>query len=120
MRKMVVILLLALGALVFEQGDIAPAATTSECEVVDLHHEQLVCNHRYNIDAERTSTVVVPSARVTFSSSPRYQQNRPMNISVVGRSITTSNYLVTRFIHRLGTCARAVDFYLYMLCQLRL
>ena len=120
MRKMVVILLLALGALVFEQGDIAPAATTSECEVVDLHHEQLVCNHRYNIDAERTSSLVIPSVRTTINNTSRYQQHRTLSYAVAGRSITTSNYLVTRFIHRLGTCARAVDFYLYMLCQLRL
>ena len=120
MRKMVAILLFVLGAFAFEQTDILPITTASECEVVDLHHEQLVCNHRYNIDAERTSTVVIPSARVTFSSSPRYQQNRPMNISVVGRSIITSNYLVTHFVHRLGSCARAVDFYLYTLCRLRL
>ena len=120
MRKMVVILLLALGALVFEQGDIIPITTASECEVVDLHHEQLVCNHRYNIDAERTSTVVVPSVRTSVTPSTRYQQNRTLSYAVAGRSITTSNYLVTRFIHRLGTCDRAVDFYLYMLCQLRL
>ena len=120
MRKMVVILLLALGALVFEQGDIAPAATASECEVVDLHHEQLVCNHRYNIDAERTSTVVVPSVRTSVTPSTRYQQNRTLSYAVAGRSITTSNYLVTHFVHRLGSCARAVDFYLYTLCRLRL
>ena len=120
MRKMVVILLLALGALVFEQGDIIPITTTSECEVVDLHHEQIVCNHRYNIDAERTSTIVVPSVRTSVMPSTRYQQNRTQHFAVVGRSIATSNYLVTRFIHRLGTCARAVDFYLYTLCRLRL
>ena len=120
MRRMVVILLFVLGALAFEQAGIQPTTTTSECEVVDLHHEQLVCNHRYNIDAERTSLVVVPSVRTSVSHATRYQHNRIMNLLVVGRSITTSNYLVTQFIHRLGSCARAVDFYLYTLCRLRL
>lgn len=120
MRRLVSMLLFVLGALAFEWADIIPTATTSECEVVDLHHEQIVCNHRYNIDAERTSTIVVPSVRTSVTPSTRYQQNRTQHFAVVGRSIATSNYLVTRFIHRLGTCARAVDFYLYTLCRLRL
>ena len=120
MRKLLAILLFILGAIAFKQVDTLSVTTAVECEVVDLHHEQLVCNHRYNIDAERTSSVVVPSVRMTVNNAPRYQQNRHMNLSVIGRSITTSNYLVTRFIHRLGTCARAVDFYLYTLCRLRL
>lgn len=120
MRRLVSILFFVLGVFAFEWADIIPTATTSECEVVDLHHEQIVCNHRYNIDAERTSTIVVPSVRTSVNSTPRYQQNRTLHLAVVGRSLNTSNYLVTRFIHRLGTCARAVDFYLYTLCRLRL
>ena len=120
MLKVVVIWLFALGAFAFEHTDIQPITTGFECEVVDLRHEQLVCNHRYNIDAERTSTVVVPSVRTSVTPSTRYQQNRTLSYAVAGRSITTSNYLVTRFIHRLGSLPRAVDFYLYMLCQLRL
>ena len=120
MRKLVAILLFALGAYSIEQVDLSPRATSSECEVADLHHEQLVCNHRYNIDAERTSTVVVPSVRTSVTPSPRYHQNRTLHLLVAGRSINTSNYLVALFVHRLGSCARAVDFYLYTLCRLRL
>ena len=120
MHKLIAILLFVLGIFASEQIDILPQATSSEYEVMDLHHEQLICNHRYNIDAERTSSVVLPVVPTTINNSLRYQQNRMFHIAVVGRSIITSNYLVTRFIHRLGTCARAVDFYLYTLCQLRL
>lgn len=120
MRKLVVILLLVLGAFVLEQADIVPTTTCSEYEVIDLYHEQLLCNHRHNIDAERTSSVVVPTVHTTINTPSRYQQNRVVNFVALSRSITTSNYLVTRFIHRLGTCARAVDFYLYTLCRLRL
>lgn len=120
MRKLVAILLFVLGAFAFEQADITSMTTSLECEVSDLHHEQLLCNHRYNIDAERTSTVVVPSVRTSLTSSPRYQQHRTLHLSVAGRSLNTSNYLVTLFVHRLGSCARAVDFYLYTLCRLRL
>lgn len=120
MRKLVAILFFVLGVFAFEQTDIMPTAHSPECEVVDLHHEQLVCNHRYNIDAERTSTIVVPSVRTSVNSAPRYQQNRALHLAVIGRSLNTSNYLVSLFVHRLGTCARAVDFYLYTLCRLRL
>ncbi|MBP3550109.1 MAG: hypothetical protein J6J57_00490 [Alistipes sp.] len=120
MHKLIAILLFVLGIFASEQIDILPQATSSEYEVMDLHHEQLLCNHRYNIDAERTSSVVLPVVPTTINNSLRYQQNRTLHIAVVGRSIITSNYLVTRFIHRLGTCARAVDFYLYTLCRLRL
>ena len=120
MLKLIAILLFVLGIFASEQIDILPQATSSEYEVMDLHHEQLICNHRYNVDAERTSSIVLPVVPTTINNSLRYQQNRTLHIAVVGRSIITSNYLVTRFIHRLGTCARAVDFYLYTLCRLRL
>ena len=120
MRKLVAILLFVLGAYAFGQADIFSTSATAECEVFDLHHEQLVCNHRHNIDAERTSTIVVPSVQTSVNSAPRYQQNRTLHLAVAVRSITTSNYLVTLFVHRLGSCARAVDFYLYALCRLRL
>ena len=120
MHKMLTISLFFLAAFLCGQGDVTTAQSVKEGEFFDLHHEQLVCNHRYNIDAERTSSVVVPSVRTTLNTAPRYQQNRTSQNAIVGRSITTSNYLVSRFIHRLGTCARAVDFYLYTFCQLRL
>lgn len=120
MRKLLTISLFVLVAFVCGQGDICTTQRVSEGAFTDLHHEQLLCNHRYNIDAERTSSVVVPSVRTTITNAPRYQQNRTSNLAIVGRSITTSKYLVSHFIHRLGSCARSVDFYLYTFCQLRL
>ena len=120
MRKILTIAIFILGVLFFGSSDFAPLPTHSQSEFTDTHREQLECCHRHNIDAERTSTVVVPSVRTTLNTAPRYQQNRTSQNAIVGRSITTSNYLVSRFIHRLGTCARAVDFYLYTLCRLRL
>ena len=120
MRKLLAISLFLLGALVCGQSDICTAQSVVKGEFVDLHHEQLCSNHRYNIDAERTSSVVVPTVRTIVNNAPRYQQSRTSHFAVVGRTITTSNYLVSRFIHRLGSCARSVDFYLYTFCQLRL
>ena len=120
MRRLFTIVLILLGACAFGPNDLSAAQGVAESELLDLHHEQLLCNHRHNIDAERTSTVVVPSVRITLNNAPRYQQNRTSHDAVEGRNITTSNYLVSHFIHRLGTCARSVDFYLYTLCRLRL
>lgn len=120
MRKLFTILLLLLGAFACEQADIISVADAVECEVVDLHHEQLLCNHRHNIDIERTSTVVAPSVRTITSNTLRQAQQRASYLIGVERLRTVVNYPVSYFAHRLGSCARAVDFYLYILCQLRL
>jgi hypothetical protein len=117
---MFTILLLLLGAIACEQADILSNVGATECEVVDLHHEQLLCNHRHNIDIERTSTVVVPSVRTITSNTLRQAQQRALYLIDVESIRATINYPVSYFAHRLGNCARAVDFYLYILCQLRL
>ena len=119
MRRIIIIATYLLGVFVFERVDFAPTPTISQFEITDTHHEQLECCHRHNIDAERTSTVVVPSVRTTSISSSRQAQQRILHF-VVAERIATTNYPTIRFIHRLGCCARAVDFYLYVLCQLRL
>ena len=114
------ILLLLLGAITIEQAGVVSSNIVAECEVVDLHYEQLMCNHRHNIDIERTSTVVLPSVRTTTSGHLRQAHERIVCFVVAEHLATTTNYPVSQFIHRLGNCARAVDFYLYILCQLRL
>ncbi len=119
MRNILIIATFLLGAVIFERADFAPTPTMSQFEISDTHHEQLECCHRHNIDAERTSTVVVPSVRTTSASSLRQAQQRIFHF-VVAERIASTNYPTIRFIHRLGCCARAVDFYLYILCQLRL
>ncbi|MBR2032303.1 MAG: hypothetical protein IKA04_08860 [Alistipes sp.] len=120
MYRLLAILIFCLGVTLFERVDIAPIASGTESEFIDLHHAQLVCNHRHNIDVERTSSVVVPSARTTTSNIARQTQHRTTTLVAGGHFLTTTNYPITHFIHRLGSCARAVEFYLYILCQLRL
>jgi len=109
-----------LGAIACGQVEFISAADAVECEVVDLHHEQLLCNHRHNIDIERTSTVMVPSVRTITSNVLRQAQQRASYMIDVERLRVVANYPISYFAHRLGSCARAVDFYLYILCQLRL
>jgi hypothetical protein len=120
MRKLVAISLFLLAAIAFERLDIAAPQVECKSEIVDLHKEQFECNHRHNVDAERPSTLVVPSARTTITNGPRTHTLRAPHIAVSGHFYTISKYVVARFIHRLGSLARAVDFYLYTLCRLRL
>ena len=120
MRRLIAIILFLLGVTLSVQMNIAFDSSVSSAEVVDLHREQLRCNHRYNIDAEQTSSVVLPTARSVVSSSSRQAQQRTLHLIAVEYARTIINYPVARFIHRLGSCDRAVDYYLYMLCQLRL
>lgn len=99
-----------------------------QCEVSNAEQvarvtqpEQLSCNYRHNIDIEQTSTVaVIPSVRTITSNISRQSQLRMFHLMAVENIRITSNYPTLHFVHRLGNCARAVDFYLYMLCQLRL
>ncbi|MBE6195061.1 MAG: hypothetical protein E7140_04955 [Rikenellaceae bacterium] len=120
MYRVLAILIFFLGVALFEKGDIIPLTSGTESEFIDLHHAQLECNHRHNIDIERTSSVVVPAVRTTSSNISRQAQQRLMHLVACEHSQTTTNYSVSRFIHRLGSYSRAVDFYLYVLCQLRL
>ena len=121
MRKIIIIATLLLGGFIFGGMDILPEQSGAKCEISDLHHEQLVCAHRYNIEAERTGSIVIPSARTaTTSSTQRQTQQRVSHLTINERFATTTNYPSTRFIHALGNRPRAVDFYLYTLCQLLL
>jgi hypothetical protein len=86
----------------------------------DRHHEQLVCNNRHNIDIERTSTISAPSVQTTTINTQRHAQQRHIAVANICATSSVANYPVSLFVHRLGSCARAIDFYLYMLCQLRL
>lgn len=119
MRKILTIAILVLGGFIFGNGDYTPSHDVKRFELTDSHQQQLECCHRHNIDAERTSTIVVPSVRTSSTTSSRQAQQRTFHF-VVAERFATTNYPTTHFIHRLGNLPRAVDFYLYMLCQLRL
>ena len=120
MRKLVAISLFLLAAFAFERADIHLAQPSAESSLLDLHKVQIECNQRHNVDAERTSNLVVPSVRTLTTSAPRAHTYRAPHIAATGHFNTISRYIVARFTLRLGSLPRAVDFYLYTLCQLRL
>ena len=120
MQRYLQMLLIILGALIFEMGDALQSPKSDSCEICDRHHEQLLCNNRHNIDIERTSTITAPSVQTTTINTQRHMQQRNISAANIGHISVIFNYPVSLFIHRLGSCARAIDFYLYMLCQLRL
>lgn len=120
MRKLVAISLFLLVAFAFERIDVAIPQVECENEVVDLNKLQFDSNYRHNIDAERPLPLVVPSARTITTNGFRAHTVRTPHIAASGHFCTTAKYVVARFIHRLGSFVRAVDFYLYTLCQLRL
>ncbi len=120
MRKIVAILLFLLGLFALERADIAGAEARTSCERVVRTEQLSVCTHR-NVDAEQPSSVaVVPTARTITINGSRINTLRAPHIAATGHFHTISHYVVAQFIHRLGSFARAVDFYLYTLCQLRL
>lgn len=121
MYHWLVILLFSLGASLSERAGIAHTHNENgtHCEIYDLCREQIECCRHYNFDAERTASVVVPSARNSSTTSSRQAQQRFLHF-VVAERFATTNYPTRYFIHRLGNYSRAVDYYLYLFCQLRL
>ena len=120
MRKLLIVLLCFVGIAALDIDGAVSQCAKIECNVSDLHNEQIVCALRYNVAAERTSSVVIPSARTIAVSTIRYLHPRHSIVILSDNYQIINNYSVLRFIHRLGNCARAIDYYLYMFCQLRL
>jgi hypothetical protein len=128
MQRFFKIVLIILGATLFEMGDalLAPKSDSGESHASGSHHqEQLVCNNRHNIDIEHTSTIAIPSAQTIALNNQRHSQLRHSQLRFhatanIGIVHTIADYPISPFTHRLGTHSRAIDFYLYMLCQLRL
>ena len=120
MRRLFAIAFILLGAFAFKQLDYSVAQVNAKSEIVDLHKEQIACNHHNNNDVEQPSQVVVPTAQIRTINGQRTNTYRAPHIASSGHFYTTSNYVVAQFTHRLGSLARAIDFYLYTLCRLRL
>jgi hypothetical protein len=120
MRRLVAIAFILLGAFACKQLDYSAVQPVAKSEIVDLHKEQIACNHQNNNDVEQPSQVVVPTAQIRILNGQRTNTFRAPHIAATGHFYTTSKYVVAQFIHRLGSLARAIDFYLYTLCRLRL
>ena len=120
MRRLIAIALVLLGVFAFKQLNFSTVQVNTKSEIVDIHKVQIDCNHRNNNDVEQSSQVVVPTAQIRTINGQRTTISRAPHIASTGNCYTTSKYVVAQFIHRLGSLARAIDFYLYTLCRLRL
>lgn len=118
MRKLLTIAIALLVTFVAEAHSLRGERHHS-CEVKNHFQEQLECCHRHNIDAERTSTLVVPS-RTTTTSLSRQNHHRATQYSVVERCVAIANYPVQLLARRFGSHLCGVESCLYMFCQLRL
>jgi hypothetical protein len=120
MRRLIAIVLVLLGVFAFQQLDMPTAQAATPGEIADARHEELSIDYRNNRDAESPTQLVVPSVQIRTVNGPRTNTYRAPQIAATGHHYTTSNYVVARFVNRLSHYARAVDFYLYTFCQLRL
>lgn len=118
MRKLVTILLSLVVAFVAEARSF-DSERLSSCEVKSRYEEQLECCHHHNIDAERTSTLVVPS-RTTTTNLTRQGQQRTSSLAVAERYAALTNYPTIALSHRLRSHLRSVVSHIYLFCQLRL
>ena len=118
MRKLLTIAIALLVAFVAEAHSLRGERHHS-CEVKNHFQEQLECCHRHNIDAERTSTLVVPS-RTTTTSLSRQNHHRTTQYSVVERCVAIANYPIRLLSRRFGGHLCGVESCIYMFCQLRL
>ncbi len=118
MRKLAIILLSLVAALVAEAHSLS-GERHSLGEVKNRYEEQLECCHRHNIDAERTSTLVVPS-RTTTTSLTRQGHQRTSALAVAERYAALTNYPTLALSHRLRSHLCSVVSHIYLFCQLRL
>ena len=121
MGKFLTILLFYLCSASFMQSaDLSSSAAKSGCEqIASRYVEQIDCQRQCNNFAHRSEQISIPSTSVTTAAEKSYQPR----VAVIGdnlHSLCVVNYYCTRFsLYRL--CGRrAIDYYLYTLCRLRL
>ena len=118
MRKLLTIAIALLVTFVAEAHSLS-GERHSLGEVKNRYEEQLECCHRHNIDAERTSTLVVPS-RTTTTSLTRQGHQRTSALAVAERYAALTNYPTLALSHRLRSHLCSVISHIYLFCQLRL
>ena len=122
MRNLLYILLLYIGmavCAVSDRGVLSVDEVLNE-SVKSRYEEQLSCSHRCNASANEVQRVVVPTGSVrTLSCSSRHLSNGHLSGSDE-RVGATHNGKNRNIVYRLSLGGRAVDYYLYELCRLRI
>ena len=93
-----------------------------DCAVGNCYDVQLECRNRYNLNIDSVVSLCVPPCNVSASHhAPRYGSMRILHSEVVGRNVAPlCRYCTNRYIHRLSPGERAVEYYLYTLCRIRI
>ena len=117
MIRLLVILLGMFGIVYAEQLTITEVNTSVD-EIVDGYAEQLICRNTHNVDIQHGEGVSLSvgqlSRRVLRST------HRMIFVPQVEHHLTTTLYPISFFFYRLGGGFRAIEYYLYTLCQLRI
>ena len=121
MRRVLSILLFSLCLVLFGQGseEFSPSVKRESESLKNRYTEQIDCQQRCNNFAHRTESISVPATSVTTLAVKSFQ---PRLASVVAGAVATgaNHYLTTSFSYFIICGRRAIDYYLYALCQLRL
>ncbi len=126
MRRFVVILafvLCCIGLNEAECGTGALSRTESHADAVCNNYDaQLSCQHRYNLNIDYAQTVCVPSCRVSAShTGSRCSSARIIHSVAVGRcAALLGRHSADNPVYPLSLGARAVEYYLYALCRIRI
>lgn len=93
-----------------------------DCAVNDCYDSQLSSQHRHNLDIDFASAVCVPSCNTSVSHNfVRNNVLRVIHNEVVGSNVApVCRYCISGCIHRLSLGERAVEYYLYTLCRIRI
>lgn len=124
MHRILVILALSLCCAALSR--VAPGVALAECgttveSVVDGHMQQLVCQHRCNQSADTVLRITVPSCSVSFPFL-RHGAWRILRMTADDAvSAPVAPHFLERFMpprHIFGS--KAVEYYLYALCRIRI
>ena len=122
MKKVLTIVLLYICSVSFIQGsNLSSQAAMVECEQLSSRYvEQLDCQHRCNNFAHRSESFSIPSTTVTSLGVKSHQYRTLTGCATLFAHTSAANYYCTQFSLYTICGRRAIDYYLYTLCQLRL
>ena len=121
MFKMLYILFFAICSLLFgQQVDFASEHTSSsEQSLTSRYTTQLECAHRHNNYAEQCTSISVPAGSVSTLGTRGQQQKATNATAIVATATAGAIFSVQHTLYRIYG-KRAIDYYLYTLCCLRL
>lgn len=121
MRRVLSILLFSLCLAFFGQRseEFSPSVKRVSESLKNHYAEQIDCQQRMGNFAHRTESISIPATSITTLGVKSFQ---PRLTTLAAATITAgaSFYLTTNFSYFLICGRRAIDYYLYALCQLRL